>query len=105
MFKGAETKKEEFATEDLISFGGQEEILRALGMIHPGIPGYNNKEIVLLLNYANVTKKELKGLIDMKKRSLEKDKKNELDFNENFYDIRKRLDDAISKIESEEIAA
>ncbi len=107
MFKGAETKenkKEGTTSGDLMSYGGSKAVTEALIRIHPGVRiNYSKDELVELLNKADITKDELKELTEM--RDLEETDKNKLDYKEKFYDVRKRIDDAISEMESGEAAA
>jgi hypothetical protein len=102
MLKGAETKKE-ITAEDLISFGGFKTVSEGLSKVHPLMGRFNKDETLNIVNDAGVTLEDLKELSEV--RDLEQDEQKKLDYKEKFYDIRQRLDKAISKAENKEEAA
>jgi len=92
--------KGELNFDDLSLYGGSKVILEGLTRIHPAVKmNYSDEELLDLLNKAEITKDELKGLAET--RILERDKKNTLDYEQKFYDIRSRIDNAISAIEKQ----
>ena len=93
-------KTETLTMKDLSSQGGPNMVMDALHRIYPGFPvNYATDELIEVLNGAKITKEELGDMVDTNIRSLEKNDKNVLDYDEKFYDIRERIVKAMSELE------